>query len=232
MMAAECMAHSKSNSGIKNLNSKSNWSDCFDRIDAVVKKYNEDHPESPIVFERKQLELNDEKLGQLATSTLALRVGDVSRDSGPMARSQSGEVIYIDRESINDNGGTIREELKTADITRGDKRKEVISEKSRQVHAGEQNIVENHTACSEDGTIKHMITIIDGDSAPKCTQEALRDHIGEFASATCGKFKVEVNFNKLCTENGRESYEDFRVEIESDGKYDNIYITYPWDREV
>ena len=231
MMAAECMAHSKSSSGVADLNSKANWSDCFDRIDSTVSKYNEDHPDAPISFDRKQFEGNDEKMGQLATSTLALRVGDVSRDSGPEAVSQSGESVSVDRSSINDEGGTVKDEIKDANITRMEQNEVINSEKSRQVHTGEQNIVENHTVCKEDGSVSHEITVIDGNSAPKCTQEAISDHLGEFASAKGGQFNVDVKFEKPCSEAGKASYEDFRAQIESNDKYDNITITYPWDKE-
>jgi len=231
MMAAECMAHSKSSSGVANLNSKADWSDCFDRIDATVAKYNEDHPDSPITFDRSQFESNDEKLGQLATSTLALRVGDVSRDSGPEAISQSGEKVYVDRDTLNDEGGSVKEELSGADITRGENHEAIDSTKSRQVHTGEQNITENHTTCDANGNVNHEITVNDGNSAPKCTQDAISDHLGEFASAKGGKFNVEVKFDSPCSPESKASYEDFRKQIEGDSKYDNISITYPWDKE-
>ena len=231
MMAAECMAHSKSSSGVANLNSKSDWSDCFDRVDATVAKYNEDHPDSPIAFDRTQFESNDEKLGQLATSTLALRVGDVSRDSGPEAISQSGEKVYVDRDTLNDNGGSVKEELSGADITRGENHETIDSTKSRQVHTGEQNITENHTTCDANGNVNHEITVNDGNSAPKCTQDAISDHLGEFASAKGGNFNIEVKFDSPCSPESKASYEDFRKQIEGDSKYDNITITYPWDKE-
>ena len=231
MMAAECMAHSKSSSGVANLNSKSDWSDCFDRIDATVAKYNEDHSDSPITFDRTQFESNDEKLGQLATSTLALRVGDVSRDSGPEAISQSGEKVYVDRDTLNDNGGSVKEELSGADITRGENHETIDSTKSRQVHTGEQNITENHTTCDANGNVNHEITVNDGNSAPKCTQDAISDHLGEFASAKGGYFNIEVKFDSPCSPESKASYEDFRKQIEGNSKYDNISITYPWDKE-
>lgn len=82
-----------------------------------------------------------------------------------------------------------------------------------------------------------QVTIIDhlkaeyGNSAPKCTQDAISDHLGEFASAKGGKFNVEVKFDSPCSPESKASYEDFRKQIEGDSKYDNISITYPWDKE-
>ena len=231
MMAAECMAHSKSSSCVHNLNSKKDWSDCFDCIDAAKEKYNQDHPDNKISFNRENLEKDDTKMGQLATSTLALRVGDVSRDSGPEAKSQSGDKIYVNRETINDAGGTIKNEIENADITRGELHKEVDSEKSKQVHAGEQNITENHTVCKEDGTVVHQIRVNDGTSAPACTAEAISDHVGEFASGKSGEFTIEVTFDKPCvTDQEKQAYEDLRDKIESKNM-NNVTIVYPWDEE-
>ena len=236
MMAAECMAHSKSSSGVANLNSKADWSDCFDRIDAAIEQYNKDHPDEPdLKFDRKQFESNDEKMGQLATSTLALRVGDVSRDSGPEAISQSGEKVYVDRDTINDAGGTKDKEVENAEITRGENREEITDKISRPIHVGEQNVVENHTICNEDGSVVHEIKVNDAESAPKCTQKAISDHIGEFASASGGKFVMDIDFNTPTSDKHkddpvRKSYDAFRDDMQA--KYKNIEITYPWDKEV
>ena len=236
MMAAECMAHSKSSSGVADLNSRSDWGECFDRIDAAIDQYNKDHPDEPnLTFDRKRFESNDEKMGQLATSTLALRVGDVSRDSGPEAISQSGKKVYVDRNTVNDAGGTKDEEVKNAEITRGENREEITNEISRPIHVGEQNIVENHTICNEDGSVVHEIKVDDANSAPKCTQKAISDHIGEFASASGGNFIMDIDFNTPTSEKTkddpvRKSYDDFRNDMQA--KYKNIEITYPWDKEV
>ena len=223
MMAAECMAHSKSSSGVHDLNSRKDWGECFDCMDAVVEQYNKDHPDTKISFDRTQFENDDEKFGQLATSTLALRVGDVSRDSGPDAISQSGDEVHVDRSTLKDEAGTAKGEVQDADIKRGEE--DMTNEKSRKIHAGEQNITENHTVCKEDGTVCHEITVSDGDSAPKCTTEAIEDHVKELASAKGGEFEVEVKFDKLPED--KQSYEAFRTEME--GQYDNVQITYPWD---
>lgn len=62
--------------------------------------------------------------------------------------------------------------------------KEVTNLKSRQVHVGEQNIVDNKTYFDkEKKKIVHEVVIEDGNIAPYCTIEALRDHIGEMESA-------------------------------------------------
>lgn len=228
-MAVECMAHSKSNSGVANLNSKSDWLDCFDRIDATVETHNKDHSDSPISFDRSAFENDANKLGSLASETFALRVGDVSRDSFAGAEAHSGEKVNVDRDSLNNRAGLIEGELEGAIITIGDNRDSIDSIKSRQVHAGEQNICDNHTYLGNGGSLTHEITVSDGVSAPQCTQEALRDHLGELASARDGEFDVNIEFTEPCDDYARESYEKFRDD--ATGKYENVSIHYPWDEE-
>ena len=228
-MAAECMAHSKSSSGVSDLNSKANWSDCFDRIDSTVTAYNSDHPDAPISFDRSSFEGDDKQLESLATETFALRIGDVSRNSGPEAEAHSGEAVYVDRSTINDHAGSVEGELKNANITIGENGDPIENIKSRQVHVGEQNIIDNHTYVGDNGNLAHEVTVADGSSAPKCTQEALNDHLGELASAKDGEFDVDISFDRPCDEYAKESYEKFRDEAA--GKYDNVNIHYPWDKE-
>lgn len=229
-MAVECMAHSKSSSGVQDLGSKKQWEDCFDRMDAAVDAYNKDHPESQISFDRNRFESDDEKLGALSSETLALRVGDVSRDSFAGAEAQSGEKVYVDRESINNYGGTEEKELENANITIGENGDSIDNPKSRQVHVGEQNIVENHTYLGDDSRVVHEITIDDGSSAPACTQTAIKDHLGEFATAKGEQFEMDIKFNEPCNDFAQKKYNEFRDKIESDDNYANIQINYPWDR--
>lgn len=233
VMAAMCVAHSKSNSGVRDLNSRADWTECFDRLDSVVFAWNQDHPEAPIAFRRETLEANDGLLSALATETLALRVGDVSRDSGPDAEVQTGEKVHVDRDTLNDQGGSIPAELEGAAITLGEASEPMEPEKSRQVHAGEQNISENHTFVNEAGRVTHEITVVDSCSAPRCTQQAVDDHLGEFYSARDGQFEVRIRFDSF--EDGedgffRDSWEDFRLQAAQD--YGNIEILFPWDEAV
>lgn len=228
-IASECMAHSKSSSGVKSLNSRADWSDCFDRIDSAIIAYNNDHPAENIFFDRAHFEKSDEELGSLAAESLALRIGDVSRDSGPSAIAQSGEKVYVDRMTLNNRGGIWPAEVKNAVITIGDSKDMISSMKSRQVHAGEQNIVRNHCSVSHNLQILHIVTVADGVSAPKCTQESIADHLGELASAPNEKFDVTVYFVKPCDDYAKESYEQFRDDASV--RFRNVNIHYPWDKE-
>ena len=231
-MAVACVAHSKSNSGVRNLNSRADWMDCFLRLDSAVAAWADDHPDDPITFDGSYLAADDAKLSMLASMTLALRAGDVSRDSGPDAEVQTGERVHVERDTLNDRGGSIEAELEGARITVGEKHEDVENGKSRQVHAGEQNIPENHTYADENGVVTHAITVSDGCSAPRCTQQAVDDHLGEFYSARDGHFIVKIAFLSFEDDDGffRDSWEDFRLQAAQD--YVNIEIQYPWDEEV
>ena len=228
-MAVECMAHSKSNSGIMNLNNRADWTDCFDRISAAVDAYNKDHPGETISFNRDAFEFDGKELEFLAAETFSLRVGDVSRDSGPRAKSQSGEIVYVDRKTLVDTAGSWPRELEGAEITIGKNKDPINHLKSRQVHAGEQNITGNQCYIGKNGRFTHKITVADGVSAPKCTQESIGDHLGELATAKDEQFDVTVVFEKSCNPYAEESYEQFRDEAAI--KYGNVDIHYPWDKE-
>ncbi|MCR5322055.1 MAG: hypothetical protein K6E85_02050 [Lachnospiraceae bacterium] len=222
-MAAECMAHSKSSSGVKDVNYKPDWEDCFNRMDCAIESYNKDHKGEEISFDKDALLKDDEKLGSLATESYALRIGDVSRNSGPNAESQSGEVVYVKRDTLDNKAQTPEGEVAKATITVGGE--EITNEKSRIVHAGEQNITNNETKMTEEG-LTHTVTVNDGNSAPRCTQKAIEDHVGELASAGCEKTTVEITFNGPCNEETKQKYNEFKDAMET--KYENVEIVLPW----
>lgn len=231
-------AHSKSNSGVDNLNDSGSWTECFDRIDALVDQYNKDNPDNEIdKIDRTQFEgeQSKERLGALATETLSLRVGDVSRDSGADALSQSGESVHVEKNTINENSYSYQEEVKNAVVMRGD---EVIAdEKAKQVHIGEQNIINNQTEF-KDGKVTHTITVDDGNFAPHCTAEAIKDHLGELASAKNGEFVVDIKFNEPCDPETQQKYDNWKKAMQDaidkengDLKYPNVKIVFPWETQ-
>lgn len=218
-----CYEHSKSSSGISNLNDSSAWKEGFDRLDTFVEVYNKDHPDTPISYDREHLE---SRMGALATEGLALRVGDASRDSGPDSVSQGGNTVHVD--CVADGpASSYKSEINNYSVIRDDGY-EITDEKSKQVHIGEQNIVDNHTVF-KDGAVTHTITVADGNYAPYCTAEAIKDHLGEFASAKDGQFVVSVEFDKPCSVETQDIYNTFRREVCDD--YSIVHILYSWDKE-
>ncbi len=228
IIASECMAHSKSGSGVSDLNRKSDWSDSYDRIEATVSAYNADHPNAQIYFDRNVIEGDDTVFASMVSESFAVRIGDVSRDSWPDAEALSGEKVHVDRSTINDRAGSVEGEIENIVITIGDEGDLVEAAKSKQVHAGEQNIINNRTYVGADGRLVHEITVNEGSSAPACTQESINDHLGEFLCIPDETFVVSIVFKKDCDEFAKESYEQFR-DVTA-GEYDNIEIMYSWDK--
>ena len=145
------------------------------------------------------------------------------------AVAQSGEAVHVDRDTLDNRAGSWKGEIENADITLGEHGTPVDSDKSKQVHAGEQNIIDNHSFLNNEGIFTHEITIDDGVSAPKCTQEAVGGHLGELASAKDEQFEVNLEFEKPCDDYSKQSYEQFRAEAKD--AYPNVTINYPWDNE-
>ena len=104
---------------------------------------------------------------------------------------------------------------------------------SRRAHAGEQNIRENH-CISREGTIVHSVKVSDGNLVPSCTQEALREHVGELKTASDGKFLMEVHFDRPCDETSKSLYKNFERSINAElqtEKNQNIKVKIIWDHE-
>lgn len=161
-MAVLAFAHSKSNSGVRDLTSKENWNTCFDVLDAAIGQYNADNKDNVIKFDRLKTS-SDDNLSRLALSTLALRVGDVSRDSGDDAVAQSGEQVHVNKSLIDNTADTWENEVKNdkcvtangKDMTIGDSKEEKEeAEISRKCHVGEQNIIHNKTYYNKE---KHQL---------------------------------------------------------------------------
>ena len=223
-IASLCMAHSKTNSGVKDLNSKEEWGKCFDKIEATIEAYNKQHQGKVILFNRSAFEQSEEKLGKLVTSTQALRLGDVSRDSHSNDESQSGEYVHVDRSTINDKATNWEDEVRNVNVDiNGDK---VDSEKSKQVHIGEQNVINNQSYNNDDGKFTHEITINDMNSGKLCTREAIKDHITEFSKDV--NANIVIKFEGECLEENKNSYNDLIEDFET--VYENINIIYPWDK--
>ena len=66
------------------------------------------------------------------------------------------EGVNVDHSTIDNHAGSVQEELKNDDITIGEKVTPIENEKSRQVHAGEQNIIDNHTYVGDNGNLTRM----------------------------------------------------------------------------
>lgn len=188
-VAVLCLSHSKSNSGLSDVNSITDWYELYDRLDGVVIQYNEDHPKNQIVGCDLNRLKEKKSIPVLATSAYALRIGDVSRDSGADDFTQSGDFVHVYKNTVNSNvfspkiDSGVSQEVANAHIERGILQTPVADTKAKKAHIGEQNIISNHTY-AEGGKLVHEITINDIDYAPYSTASAINEHLGEFASSS------------------------------------------------
>ena len=222
-----CFAHSKSTSGIRDLSRKSDWINGFDKLDRVIKIYNSEH-EDKIYFKRELFENNESKLSALATSVLAIRLGDVSRDSGRHARAQNGGEIVVYRSTVNSLANDAPGEAMNARVYNY-RTGFVKGLFSRQVHVGEQNNVLNHTLLDENGKVYHEMTIEDGNYAPYCTFQNIIEHCGEIESAPDVDIQLRVLFDNDVTERYKKVYNQMRQAYYDKKGEKAVKINYYWD---
>ncbi len=223
-----CFAHSKSTSGVRDVCSKSDWLKGFDKLDRVIEAYNNEH-EDKIFFNRRSFERNGDLMSELVTGTLAIRLGDVSRDSGKHAKAQNGGEIVVYRSTVNSFAKTSPEEADKA-LVYNYGLGPVKSLYSRQIHVGEQNNVLNHTVMDEDGQVFHEMTIDDGNYAPHSTFQNVVEHAGELASAPDADIKIRILFNNHVDARFVAVYNEMREECYKDMGDRAITILYPWDK--
>ena len=223
-----CFAHSKSTSGVRDLNSKSDWINGFNKLDRAIKAYNSEH-EKKIYFNRERFEKDDNLLSVLMTSALAIRLGDVSRDSGKHAKAQNGGEIVVYKSTVNSLANDAPGEAQNARVYNY-RTGFVKGLFSRQVHVGEQNNVLNHTLLDENGKVYHEMTIEDGNYAPYCTFQNVIEHCGEIESAPDADIYVRIQFNNDVTSHYQKVYNQMR-QAYYDQKGDKaIKILYYWDK--
>lgn len=123
-VALDVFAHSKSASGMRDLNDEAHWAQAFAKMDNFVTMYNERHPDNPISFDKSkwtdgtQIGTTKDKDGNeipvykltehdnvaATRSTIAaLRFGDANRDApeGNDNITQGGGVISVDSSGYN-----------------------------------------------------------------------------------------------------------------------------------
>ncbi len=223
-----CFAHSKSNSGVRDISSRNDWENCFNKLDRVIEVYNSEH-EDKIFFNRRNFERNDELMSELVSGTLAIRLGDVSRDSGKHTKAQNGGEIVVYRSTVKSIAKSSPEEADKA-LVYNYALGPVKSLYSRQIHVGEQNNVLNHTVMDESGQVFHEMTIDDGNYAPHSTFQNVVEHAGEIASAPDADIKIRILFNNNVEDRFIAVYNEMREECYKDMGNRAVTIVYPWDK--
>ncbi len=222
-----CFAHSKSTSGIRDISNKKDWILAFDKLDMVVKAYNAEY-DKKIYFNRENFEKNEDLLSALTTSALAIRLGDVSRDSGKHAKSQSHGEIVVYRSTVNSFADDAPGEAQNARVYNY-RTGYVKNLFSRQIHVGEQNNVLNHTNLDASGKVFHEMTIDDGNYAPHATFQNVVEHCGELESAPDADIYIRILFNNDVTDRYKKVYNQMRQAYYDEKGNKAVKIVYEWE---
>lgn len=203
-VAVDCMAHSKSCSGVRDLTSIEQWTDCFKRIDEAVAMYNEKYPDKKIYFNKStwlyyEGAFNREALAKTAALVAALRLGDANREAAQYPFTQSGAHIEVDFDSYIPDAKTWQEEVKNANVTLTDIDGNVINLSDSSVDdkgydkmysTGEGNLSMDCVYNPKTGAIQEQFKILHAVSFPLSTQSCIEERLEELD--TIKKFPVEA----------------------------------------
>ncbi|MBR4153523.1 MAG: HD domain-containing protein [Selenomonadaceae bacterium] len=213
-VALDCMGHSEGHSGVRDLTSYEQWTDCFNRIDAAVELYNKKYPAAQIYFDKstwtngetyknKQgvevYKFNRETLARSAATIAALRLGDANREESQFPYTLGGERIEIDFDSYISPAKNWQKEIKRAKIfivnEKGD-RTSLLSGiddngYGRMYMSGEGNLSMSCTYNPDTQAVREVVRILHGKSFPLSTQNCIEDRLGELD--TMKKFPVEAH---------------------------------------
>lgn len=220
-VALDCMGHSKSCSGVRDLTSWEQWTDCFNRIDAAVELYNKKFPNAPIYFDKstwttgetylcpsernsKQLvevyRFNRENFARSAAVIAVLRIGDANREAVQFPYTQTGDKIEIDFNSYVTPAKDWRAEIAKAKIFMIDENGNRTSLLTRGVDtsgygrmymSGEGNLSMSCTFNDKTKNLREVFRVLHGASFPLSTQNCIEERLGELD--TMKNFPVEAH---------------------------------------
>ena len=235
-VALACMGHSKSCSGVRDLTSWEQWTDCFNRIDEAVELYNQKFPDAKIFFDKttwtngstfqsgskKIYVFNRENLARSAALIAALRLGDANREAAEFPYTQTGDIIEVDFDSYVTPAKDWHEEISKAKIFIVDdsgKKTSLLTQGvdangfGRMYMAGEGNLSMSCEFNPKTRNVREVFKIFHGKSFPLSTQECIEERLGELD--TMKKFPVEAHikilgdYSKLDKKKISRAYEKF-----------------------
>ena len=221
-VAVGCLLHSKSCSGVRDLEDPSQWKEAIKRLQDRVNEYNEQHPEEQISFDSSFLldekgEFNQEKLSEMRTECLCLRVGDGNGHDELSRVSQNGKEISFDPENYefaeSDKGW--RDEITRGEVWIDGQMLDNANDPSgfgRMYNLGEGNLKKMSMESGPDGQIVQVFEISHINSYPYCTQECIEERLKEFVTAPSmvENYKPEIRFTEKCSKETRKNYVRFR----------------------
>lgn len=194
-VALIAFAHTKSNSGIGDLTSPSDWRKGVLALQDAVNAYNKRNPDNQINFDPDSVfggKINRKNIKNIAGQVAALRLGDANREANIPLRSQTGGKYDIERKPSYDECKGLDEEADAADIsiTLGNEKhmldasdpymKGVGFHFSKHVVLGERNMVKIDTEYNGNhDSLQLNVELGDGNGSPWSTTEALLERCGE-----------------------------------------------------
>ena len=225
-VAVGCLLHSKSCTDVDNLEDTSQWRTAVKGLQDRVGEYNEQHPEEQISFDSSFLldekgDFNQEKLSEMRTECLCLRVGDGNGHDELSHISQNGKEISFDLENYefdkSDTGW--RDEITRADVRIDGQMLDNANDPKgfgRMYSLGEGNLKKMFMESGPDGQIVQVFEIGHINSYPYCTQACIEQRFEEIGTAPSVKsdYKAVIRFRGKITEEIQKIYEQFRQDMD------------------
>lgn len=238
-VALGCLVHSKSNSGLRNIVSEKEWGDAVKLLQDRVDEFNQSHPDEQIHFDSSFLlnedgSFNQEKLAEMRSESIVLRIGDANGHDTNSRTSQSGKAIKFtleekiatgelpgDFESKLENGDyePFFLEIQSADVkVDGVELNNENDPKgfSRMFAVGEGNFQLLNCEVDNNGVIRQNFDLCDGDAFPLSTQYCIEERLGEYKTAQPMKYTPVVKLGSNCSDKVYKSYLAFADRIERD----------------
>ena len=238
------MAHTKSQSGIKDLGNPDDFQTGIERMKAAVEEY-EKATGKKLEFDPAEIfdggKPTKENIGEMSTAIAALRLGDANREADIPLRSQSGGEYKIDKmppkgckdrtEEQNNAVISITDDEGRHELSFDDPKMKQVKDHpfSKGVVLGERNMVKCDAVYNEKhGTIQEEITLRDGDAVPFCTADAILERIGELNTVNGIPRAIKIkmpgikNFESLSPET-RKAYRNL---FDKRGELDDIIIEF------
>lgn len=194
------LAHTKSNSGIKDLSDPEDWKKGLDAMDKAVAEYNERHPKAKIEFKREDVfggEPNKDNITMMRTAVAAIRIGDANRDADIPLRSQSGGEYKIEKmpprscTSVDEEAAksviSITDKDGRHELSDSDKKMSKVEGRnySKKVVLGERNMMNTNLRFnSKHNTLQEEFVLKNGNDVPHSTALALMERVGELNTIT------------------------------------------------
>lgn len=238
-VALGCLVHSKSNSGLRNIASEDDWRVAVGRLRDRVDEFNQSHPDEQIYFDssfilNKYDSFNQEKLAEMRSEAIVLRIGDANGHDTNSRTSQNGKAIEFtleektvtdelpsDFESKFENGDyeAYFLEVQSADVkVDGVELNNANDPKgiSRMFAVGEGNFRLLNCEVEDNGTIKQNFELCDGNTFLLSTQHCIEERLDQYKTAQPMDYTTVVKLSNNCSDEVYKSYLAFADRIERD----------------